>query len=355
MNTTPPIETTFEIVPAELGLELAAKNSLEVAFQGFFTTAKALQQLADAITSPKAARAARLEMKSLRLEVEKKHKEMKADSLLFGRAVDGAKNIFLAIATPIERQLDDIEKAEERAEAARIEALREERSGVLELFNHVTHGINLGTLSDADWTDYLQQAKDVYEVRKAREQKAKEEAEATAKKDAEEREAQRLENIRLREEADKAAAELAKTRAEQAKRDAATKAELEAAEKVRREESRKAAEAAEIARQKANADLLKERAEKAKIEAAAQALRDAEAKRIADEKAAADAKAKAEAAAAKKAAAAPDRAKLMQFAGMVRHLDVPLANSEAGKEVAAEIGAKVESFAKWIESQAATL
>jgi membrane protein involved in colicin uptake len=94
---------------------------------------------------------------------------------------------------------------------------------------------------------------------------------------------------------------------------------------------------------------------RAKAEAEAKALRDAEAKRLADEKASAEAKAKADAAAAKKAAAAPDKAKLQEFAEKVRSLVVPLASSEAGREIAAEINRKVESFAKWIESQSATL
>ena len=352
MNT---IEPTFEIVPADLGLELAAKNSLELAFSGFFATAAEWKEKAEIITDPKEARTARLEMKSLRIAVEKKHKEMKADSLLFGRAVDGAKNIFLALATPIERQLDDIEKAEERRIAQEIEDLRQLRADLLEPLGVFYHGANLGTLTEEQWVEFFQQSKDVFDLRQARELKAREEAEAAAKKEAEEREAQRLENIRLREEAEKAAADLAAERAEQAKRDAIAKAERDASEAKAREEVRKANEAAELARQKAAAELAKEQAAKAKLEAEARALRESESKRIADEKAAAEAKAKADATAAKKAAAAPDKAKLMEFATKVRALVVPLANSESGREVAAEINQKVENFAKWIETQASTV
>jgi len=345
----------FEIVPADLGLEIAAKNSLELAFSGFFASAAEWKAKAETITEPKAARSARLEMKALRVAVEKKHKELKADSLLFGRAVDGAKNIFLSVATPIERALDDIEKAAERAEAARIDAIRKDRLDHLETLEHDSHGIDLGALTDTQWEAYHQQAKDAFIARRERERKAKEDAESAAKKEAEEREAQRLENIRLREEAEKAAAELAKERAEQAKRDAVAKADRDALEAKAKEEARKANEAAENARKAAAAELAREQDDKARIEAEAKALRDAEAKRVADEKAAADAKAKADALAAKKAAAAPDKAKLMHFADIVRHLEVPLAKSEAGQAVAAEIGAKVENFAKWIETQAATL
>jgi hypothetical protein len=368
-----PIETTFEIVPADLGLDLTAKNSLELAFQGFFATAAEWKEKAALITDPKEARSARLEMKNLRVAVEKKHKEMKADSLLFGRAVDGAKNIFLAMATPIERDLDDIEKAEERAAAARIAALQQERMDILETIDYETHGINLGMMREDAWHTYLTQAKDAYQARKDREQKAKEEAEAAAKKEAEEREAQRRENIRLKAEAEAREKELAEERRVAAEKEAAAakeRARLEAiaqAEREKAEAERKAAE--EKARKEREAIELqaaKERAEaeakarieaeaRAKAEAEAKALRDAEAKRLADEKAAAEAKAKADALAAKKAAAAPDKAKLMEFATRMRDIEIPMVKSESAGVVRNDIAAKLESFAKWIESQAATL
>lgn len=363
---TTAIETTFEIVPAELGLDLTAKNSLEVAFRGFFATAGEWKEKAEAITEPKAARAARLELKNLRVSAEKTRKTLKEDSLRMGKAIDGANNILLALIVPIEKSLDDIEKAEERRIAAEVEKLREERAEILDQLGHVSHGINLGAMSEDNWTEYLQQAKGVYEVRQAREQKAREEAEALAKKEAEEREAQRLENIRLKAEAEKRDAELKAEReaaaaaAEAARKErevieAKAKSEREAAEAVARAEREKIEAAAAEERRKAQEAAAKAAAAQAKAEADAKALRDAEAKRLADEKAAAEAKVKADAAAAKKAAAAPDRAKLEEFANKVRSLFVPLAGSEAGREVAAEINRKVESFAKWIEAQAATL
>jgi hypothetical protein len=382
--TTETIEPTFEIVPAELGLELTAKNSLELAFKGFFETAAEWKAKAETITDPKEARAARLEMKSLRVSVEKKHREMKADSLLFGRAVDGAKNIFLAMATPIERQLDDIEKAEERAAAARIQALQEERAETLDSMGHVSHGINLGMMSDDAWAVYLQQAKDVYAFRQEQEKRRVAAAEEEAKRQEEEREAQRLENIRLREEAAKAEAAAKAEREERERIEAAAKAEAEKAEKARRAAEKKAKEALEAAevkarlerkqaeekakaeREKIEAVAAEERRkaieaaakaakEKAEVEAEAKRLRDAEAKRIAHEKAAAAAKAKAEADAAKKAASAPDRERLQAFADSVRAMQVPSMSSDEAATIANDIRLKAEAFAKWIESQAATL
>jgi hypothetical protein len=334
----------FEIVPADITLDPLAKTSLETAFTGFFAEAKKWQEKSELITDPKDARAARLEIKRLRIEVEKKHKEMKADSLLYGRAVDGAKNIFLALASPIEKAFEEIEKAEERAEAARVEALREQRAEILASMDHVTHGINLGTFTDDQWAAYLQQARDAHEARLAREKKEREEAEARAKKEAEEREAQRLENIRLKQEAEAREKELAEARRIADDQAAKAKAEREKIEAA-------AAKERTIAEAKAKAEA--EAREKA--EAEAKALREAEIKRQAE----AEAKAKAETEAAKelarKAAAAPDRAKLIRFAADVRSLSLPTMKSEDGKATAEEIAAKVESFAKWIESQASKI
>ncbi len=53
----------------------------------------------------------------------------------------------------------------------------------------------------------------------------------------------------------------------------------------------------------------------------------------------------------KKAAAAPDKAKLKAIAASVRKLEVPTVTTPEGEAVLAEIKAKIEGFAKWIEAQ----
>jgi hypothetical protein len=349
------IETTFEIVPADLGLEPSAKSSLELAFTGFFTRARELAAKAETVTDPKQARALRLEIKAERVAAEKTRKSLKEESLRFGKAIDGANNIYLALVAPIEQKLDDIEKAEERREAARIQALQEERVEIIETLGMQTHGINLGMMSDDAWSNYHQQAKDAYTARREREKREAEEAAAAAKKEAEEREAQRLENIRLKEEAEKREAELKAEREAAAKAEEAARIERERiAEEARKE--REAIEAKARAEREAAEAAAKEAAKKqADAEAEAKRLRDAEAKRIADEKAAADAKAKAEALAAKKAAAAPDKAKLMEFVKQVRALEVPMMKSTEAKRIAIQIGFDLDTVARAIEAQAATL
>lgn len=326
-ETAPAQEATFEIVPAELGLEPAAKSSLELAFAGFFQRAREFSAKAKTITDPKQARALRLEIKSDRVATEKVRKSLKEDSLRMGKAIDGANNIYLALVAPIEQELDDIEKAEERAEAARIEALREERAETLDSLGHVSHGLNLGTMTEESWKEYLQQAKDVYELREARKKREAEEAAAELTRQEEEREAARLEAIRLREEAEANAA--------------AAKAERDAIEAEAAEERRKALEAAALAAK-----------EKAAAEAEAQRLRDAEAARVKAEKDAADAKAKAEALAARKAAAAPDKAKIAVYAETIKALGIPSLTADG---LTAQLNAARESFLSIIREIYATL
>lgn len=94
------------------------------------------------------ARAARLTIRERRIAVEKVHKEIKADVLREGRAIDGIKNVLLALLEPLEVYYDkqenfvkyqeeekselirlEVEKriAEEMAEAARIKEQEDQR------------------------------------------------------------------------------------------------------------------------------------------------------------------------------------------------------------------------------------
>ena len=78
----------------------------------------------------KAARAARLELVTLRTTLEKRRKEFKAPALAFGKLIDTeAERItaeIVALETPIDQQIkaDEQRRERERAEAARIEAER---------------------------------------------------------------------------------------------------------------------------------------------------------------------------------------------------------------------------------------
>lgn len=372
MTTTeliPAEDATFEVLPTEVksaSTELSCPSSKAMElYQPFakpFENAAALLAEEEAATTAAEARALRLKMVKARTTITSTKDESKSDIKLAGNIIDWFHAKGRDRLAAAESRLLEIEKAEERAEAARIEAIREERAETLASLEHYSHGINLGAMSDDNWEEYLQQAKDLFDLRQAREAKAKADAEAKAKAEAEERERQRLEAIRIQAEAkaaaeaaeierQKALAELAAERAERAKQEAAAakeKAKAEAAAKAERdkfeaaaaEERRKAMEAAAVETRK-----------RQQAEEEAKALRDAEAKRIADQKVKDDAKAKADAAAAEKAAAAPDREKLQEFAHVVRGLIVPDVQSEEAQATRAEIIGKVAGFANWIESQ----
>jgi len=133
---------------------------------------------------------------------------------------------------------------------------------------------------------------------------------------------------------------------------------LEANKKIQKEldEARRIAAEKEAEAQKerlkAEAKAKAEAEARQRAENEAKALREAEIKRQAE----IEAKAKADELAAKesarKAAAAPDKQKLIDFAQVIRSLELPTVKSEDGKKTLLEISEKVESFAKWIETQA---
>jgi len=199
--TTEPM--TFEIVPANSGLELEAKNLLEIAFSSFFTEAQKWKDHAETITEPKLARVARLELKLLRIKSEKTRKSLKEDSLLMGRAIDGSHNILLSLIVPIERQLDDIEKQEERrieSEKAAILASRIEQYSPFEDYSMPRP--NIRAMTDDQFTQCLADAEMLFKAKAEALAKAEAYRIESERKEAEEREAQRLENIRLKAEAE---------------------------------------------------------------------------------------------------------------------------------------------------------
>jgi hypothetical protein len=202
----------------------------------------------DQVGRMKRARLLRLEIKDARVALDKKRKELKASVLVEGRAIDGAFAVFEGLAAPLEAHLRDQETFAERAEAARRDALMEARQAALLALETPLWEIppDLGDLGEGQWIGVLALAQ---EARKKREEKARADAEAHARGRAEaerfaaearKREvAQRVENARLRAEADAREEVLAEERraAERAQAKAATerKARLAAEAKVAEE------------------------------------------------------------------------------------------------------------------------
>ena len=255
---------------------------------------------------------ARMVVARVRIAVEKKRVELKADALEFGRAVDGEAKRITALITPIEDHLAEQESCVER-EKARIKA-EAERARAAKLDTRMSHlrqyesalaPSQVEPLADDQFIVALETARVAYNAivdereRVAAEAKAKSEAEAVARK---------AEQKSLDAQREQMALEDAERRKEQERIDAANRAEhLKLhAERAAVDAERRKVEAA-AADQRRQAEL-----EAARKDAVEKALADAEAKRVRDaaEKARID-------------ALAPDREKVRVFADLVYNMLAP--------------------------------
>lgn len=367
-TTAPPAElTTFEIVPKDIALAPERKHDIEESFGAFFVKARSLVEQAALITSPKIARATRLELKNLRTACDKKRKAMGEDARIYVNAVNGAYNILLAMVTPAENQMEEIEKEEERKIAAQNEARGTARWEALSAFGMTVYPVAaLGVMPEADYAPILNDAKSLHEARVKRE--AEEAAAKLAREveEAKERERIRLDNERLK-------AELAQreeaARVEREKQEALLAAEREKAAQAKREADEKAAElkkesdaklakerqareefeakerAARIEQQQANEAALaieREKAEKLEAQALAAQREQEEKQRAADE-------------AAEAAALAPDKEKLKALALAIHNLALPTMKTKKGNVALAVVAGKLTEFAAWVDAKAEKL
>lgn len=328
MSTIEIVESAqLQTALAKSGLSNPELVEIRDAFQPLFAKAEEIVRKSEAIvvadathlSEMKAARAARLELKAIRVDAEKSRKALKESALKRGQVIDDAARVIKGFIEPVEDRLLAMEEFAERAEAARKAALKAERDAEVRDAGGDPQYYQTGEMPEADFDALISGLLD--RAREAREAAAKAEAGRLAKEKAD-----REERARLQAERDRAVAE------------------REAAEKKAREESAKA---------KKKAD-----AEKAEIEARAQSEREARekveaelaAKKRAEEKAAADAEK-----ARKKAEKAPDVVKVRSVAALVRRIDLPVVKSPEAQAAMAEVAAAQERFAKWIEARAAVL
>jgi len=217
---------------------------------------------------------ARMTVRSHRLAIEERRKELKADSIAFGRKVDtAAKDIKVQleeIESHLQAQQDIIDNEKARvkreAEELRRQHIQDRVTALAQVGVHVLEGI-VAEWSEEEFNDTIVEATNAFEAKRAK------------------------------EEADQA--ELAKLRAEQAEKDA--ELEKQKAENKKLQDEIIAKQQAEI--DEKNRQIAAEAQAKADREAEAQRIADEaeeEKQRIADEEAAV--KEKADAAAAKKVA-----------------------------------------------------
>lgn len=363
------VNTALEVLPSKIeqvvraaGIEGEGALAIVGPMSPFFVQAREWESKVSAVTDPKVARASRLVLRKIRVEASHKKDELKENVIRVGRAIDAAYKEIEGTISPMEETLEGVEKAAERAEAARRAQIKTERESTLAPYNVVTTFYDLVNMPDEVFAELLSDKKAAHEAKLVAVVKAEAERIEREKAEAAERERVRLENERLKKEA--------------AEREAAAKAEREKAETERKqlEAERAAAEAkakkerdfieAKAAEEKRNAEVAakaaaeKARQEREAVEAKAKAERMAREKAEAELKAAKDAEAKRLAdieAARKKAERAPDREKLAAFAQSLRSILVPALSSPEGAAVASQIVDQVEKFAKWVETKAGAL
>jgi hypothetical protein len=303
------------------------------------------------------ARLARLEIKDARVAMEKtrvglveklKQRTGKIDAMARGYRIK------------MESLEEELRQSEEFAirHAAKLKAeLKTVREARLKL---VAEGPILGDLSDLSEEAFSQMLDDAKLLKQAKiDADNKAEAERRAKEEADRAERARVaaENARLKAEAEERAKEMeAERKRVQAERaEEAQKAEIERKriEAERAEELRKTKEEADllaaIVRKEHEEAMTKVMTERRAIEAKAKAEAAAAAKARAElaAKAKAEAEEKARIEKAKREAElAPDRDKLVRFAVVLRHLEIPTL-----KLLDLDLAAKVEEWAMWVEAQ----
>lgn len=249
------------------------------------------------------------ECRSMRTAIEKRRKELKADSLEFGRKVDTVAKFLTSeiesVETPLLDMKQEVDDAKER-ERLRKEEEKAEELRKLYLAEKKAEEDRLAAIAEANRIE-------------------RERLEAEAKRLAEE-------NRVLRE---KAAAE-AKALADEA---AAKQKVIDEANRVEREKIEAAKREVEAARQKAEREEF-ERQARARAEAAVKAAYEAEQKRIAEAKAAAEEEAK------RVEAMRPDVEKVHDFArqiGMIPPRDVNSSKAKAAIDWALTEMARIKS------------
>jgi hypothetical protein len=276
--------------------------------------------------------------------IETWHKANKAYFLAGGQFVDAIRRKESSENEYMEEKLLNAEKFFENQERDRLEKLRVDRLSMLKPYTEI-EPLALGHMEPAVFDSLLAGFKVAYEARVAAEKKAEEDRIAREKAEAEAREAQRLENIRLKAEADKKEKELEAerkaVRLAQEKRDAELAMERAEAEKKRNQLELQARKE----REELEAKVRKEREERERIEAQLKAKQDAERKaeaaRIANEKAE-----------AKRLKLAPDKTKLINFMQAINDLPRPEVKSIEAADIASKANIKLFEVAAYIRDNA---
>lgn len=242
-----------------LALEVRKENlpesealALQSSFLPFFEQAEAMKEKAlsinvtsvDQIDEIKRAREWRITLKNIRCDVEDVRKELKAESLRKGKAIDGMANVIKFLIVPLEKHLEDQEEFVERQRQKQIEEVKRKR--IAEIAQYQVDGNafqNLGEMPEEQYVLLLNGLKVQFENAVEAAKKAEQEKIEREKKRQEEEQRIRAENESRRIENEKLQKKLDKERIKREEEEAA-RVEAERKLKVKTQEIRQEKKAA---------------------------------------------------------------------------------------------------------------
>ncbi len=200
------------------GLSDVKQNALFLSFDDYARKANEWKEKADAIivkseddkVAMKEADTARKIIKNIRVDIEKKRKELKDSSLKEGQLIDKIARSLKELIEPIEADLTYKASYAELMQKEREDKLRIERNVMINPYSEfVPFGLNLGTMPEDDFIKLFDGAKLQYEHKIAENKRLEEERIAKEREEALERERIKAENLRLKIESEAKEKELA--------------------------------------------------------------------------------------------------------------------------------------------------
>lgn len=294
----------------------------------------------------KDVRMARLELKSIRVDISKKSKVLRESAVRFQKAVISREKELVDLIEPteeylykeeerIEQEKEFIREQEEKREAERIQNMINKLMAV----NYAVDFHQLKGLTDEQFEETLAEATIKYQED---EKRRKEEEEIERKRLAAEEESKRIEADRLKK--------IAEEQAERERIIAAKEAELKKAEQALLEAADKLKKAQEEETRKKRED---ERIEKAKKEAELKAIEDERMRVKREEEAKIEAERLEKEAAAREESERPDKEKLIKFAMWLdEELVYPVCNTEKGQQIVASVRSKIEEISNSLHTTA---
>lgn len=255
----------------------------------------------DDFTTMAEARTKRLALKNIRVDVEKKRKELKEDSLKVGRAIDSVARYVKDTIEPAEKYLESQEKFGEIKAAERVAVKKADRIEKLMAYTDDISMYNFEAMNDEQFDSLLSSLNAQKKAAEVEAKKIEEDRIAAEKAERERQIAIEAENKRLKEEADKK-----------------EKANAEEREKIRIEHEKNVAAERAVA--------LAEREKREKLEAEQKAKQEEEARLKSESEES-----------QRQSLLAPDKEKLLNLAAEIEKMTLPALQSKDAQAVLNEV------------------